>query len=139
MTRSSGRTTDCDAVVARTRLRQAQAFVSVAELVFNETDDEEPPLRGVAAALAVLAGIAASDAACCARLGKRYRGQDHARAVDLLGTVHPGGESLAKDLERLLSIKDNVHYGVLTISLTDAKAAVVRARRMVETVERSVP
>lgn len=134
MTRSSGKRTDCDAAAARTRLRQAQAFVSVAELVFNEPDDDEPPLRGVAAALAVLAGIAASDAACCARLGKRHRGQDHARAVDLLRTVQPDGAALAKDLERLLAIKDNVHYGSLTISLTDAKAAVARARRMVDTV-----
>ncbi|MDP2350296.1 MAG: hypothetical protein Q8M74_03965 [Chloroflexota bacterium] len=121
---------------AQTRLRQAQAFVSVAELVLKEPDDEEPPLRGVAAALAVLAGIAASDAACCARLGKRYRGQDHARSVDLLRTVRPDGEVLARDLERLQAIKDNVHYGALIISLADAKGAVSRARRMVDTVVR---
>lgn len=138
MTRPGGRTTACDPGAARTRLRQAQAFVSVADLVFNEPDDEEPPLRGVAAALAVLAGIAASDAACCARLGQRYRGQDHTRAVDLLRTVQPDGEVLAKDLERLLAIKDNVHYGGPSISLTDAKAALSRARRMVDTVTRDL-
>jgi hypothetical protein len=138
VTRSSGKKTDCDSAAARTRLRQAQAFVSVAELVFNEPDDEEPPLRGVAAALAVLAGIAASDAACCGRLGKQYRGPDHARAVELLRTVQPDGEVLAKDLERLLAIKDNVHYGALTVSYPDAKTAVARARRMVDTVVRSL-
>jgi hypothetical protein len=138
VTRPGGRTTACDPAAARTRLRQAQAFVSVADLVFNEPDDEEPPLRGVAASLAVLAGIAASDAACCARLGQRYLGQDHARAVGLLRTVQPDGEALAKDLERLLAIKDNVHYGGLSISLTDTKAALTRAHRMVETVARDL-
>jgi hypothetical protein len=44
----------------------------------------------------VLAGIAASDAACCARLGVRARGQAHAEAVELLGTVEPGGTDMAK-------------------------------------------
>jgi hypothetical protein len=138
VTRSSGRTAGCDSAAARIRLRQAQAFVSVAELVFHEPDDDEPPLRGVAAALAVLAGIAASDAVCCARLGKRYRGSDHARAVELLRVVQPDGEALAKDLERLLAIKDHVHYGALTVSHADANAAVARARRMVDTVMRSL-
>jgi hypothetical protein len=55
----------------------------------------------------------------------------------LLRTVQPDGEALAKDLERLLAIKGNVHYGVLTVSHADAKAAVARARRMVDTVTRS--
>lgn len=136
MTRSSGKTTKCDPSDARTRLRQAEAFVSVAELVLSGQDDEELLFNGVAAALAVLAGIAASDAACCARLGRRFRGQDHAGAVDLVRTVQPDGAALAKDLARLLAIKDNVHYGALVISLPDAKAAVTWARRMVDTVTR---
>lgn len=138
MTRPTGRTTACDAGAARTRLRQAEAFASVAELVFKEQDDEEPPLRGVAAALAVLAGIAASDAACCSTLGRRYSGPDHAQAIALLRTVKPDGETLARDLERLLAVKDNVHYGALIISASVAKAAVSRARRMVDTVTRSL-
>jgi hypothetical protein len=33
--------------------------------------------ENVAASLAVLAGIAASDASCCAALGRRPREQDH--------------------------------------------------------------
>lgn len=134
MTRPIGRTARCDPPTAVARLRQAQAFVSVAELTLDERDDEEFPLRGVAAALAVLAGIAAADAACCARLGIRHRGQAHAGAVELLRTVEPDGAALARDLERLLAIKDNVHYGTLVVSSPDARAAVARARRMVETV-----
>ncbi|HZN18923.1 MAG TPA: hypothetical protein VFB84_12225 [Micromonosporaceae bacterium] len=43
------------------------AFLEVAEMVGAEQDELATP--GVAAALAVLAGIAASDAVCCAALG----------------------------------------------------------------------
>lgn len=138
MTRPTGRTAVCGAVDAHARLRQAQAFVSVAELVLNEPVDEELPLRGVAAALAVLAGIAAADAACCARLGMRYRGGDHGRAMALLRTVRPDGDELARDLERLLAIKDNVQYGALIIALPEARGAANRARRMVDAVVRLV-
>jgi hypothetical protein len=56
-----------------------------ADLVLGDDSDLATP--SVAAALAVLAGIAASDAACCARLGRRPRGQDHATATTLLRTV----------------------------------------------------
>jgi len=93
------------------------------------------PLRGVVGALAVLAGIAASDAACCTRLGQRSRGQDHSQAVALVRTVRPEGEQLARDLERLLTIKDNAQYGTIAISLQQARAAAQQARRMVATVE----
>ena len=132
--RPGGRTAECAASEARARLRQAESFVHVADFSLGQsTTSEELPLRGVAAALAVLAGIAAADAVCCARLGKRSRAQDHIQAVELLRTVHPRGEDLARDLDRLLKIKDNVHYGAIVISARDAAAAVDRARRMIET------
>ncbi|MGH3369992.1 MAG: hypothetical protein ACRDPR_08310 [Nocardioidaceae bacterium] len=79
-----------------------------ADLVLSDATDTATP--GVAAALAVLAGIAASDAACCAKLRKRSRGQDHAEAVNLLRTVVPQGEAMAKDLGRLLAAKDESQY-----------------------------
>jgi hypothetical protein len=133
MSRPSGKTVDCDRAGARTRLRQAEAFVSVAELAL---DDQDEFFAGAAAAVAVLAGIAASDAACCARLGLRFRGPDHAGAVDLVKTVRPEGDNLARDLARLLSIKDSAHYGILAISGPDARSAVTRARRMTDSVAR---
>jgi hypothetical protein len=43
-----------------------------------------PASGSVSAALAVLAGIAASDATCCATQGERSGGQDHKRAVELI-------------------------------------------------------
>jgi hypothetical protein len=69
-------------------LRKAQSFVTGAELALGAGDDLLLDLPGVAAALAVLAGIAAADAACCAALGERSRGQAHQEArSDHVGRV----------------------------------------------------
>ena len=74
-TRSTSRTAACSPAQATTRLDHARAFLDVAELVGEQDDELATP--NVAASLAVLAGIAASDAVCCAVLGRRSRGQDH--------------------------------------------------------------
>ena len=60
------RTAGCTPADARSRLQQAEAFLETADLVLSDDTDTATP--GVAAALAVPAGIAASDAACCAKL-----------------------------------------------------------------------
>ena len=78
----------------------------------------------------MLAGIAASDAACCARLGVRARGQAHAEAVDLVGGVEPHGADMAKDLQRLLNRKDDSQYGVAFVSASDAARMVGWAKRL---------
>lgn len=116
---------------ARDRLSQARAFLEVAELVGTEQDELATP--SVAAALAVLAGIAAADAACCAALGRRSRGQDHRQAVSLLAQVTPHGPAMARDLDRLLAVKDDAHYGLLQVSGPRAVAALRQARRLVDT------
>jgi hypothetical protein len=72
--RTAGRTQPCSETDAPTRLGHARKFLDVAELVVGEGADME--YASAAAALAVLAGIAASDAACCRALGRRSRGQD---------------------------------------------------------------
>ena len=122
------RTEDCDRGQALVRLEQAEAFVAAAQLVLDggEADVATP---GVAAALAVLAGIAAADAACCATLKVRARGPDHREAVALLGRVHPHGKDMAKDLQRLLSRKDDAHYGLHMVGAGDATKMVGWARR----------
>lgn len=79
----------------------------------------------------MLAGIAASDAACCAVLGTRARGQDHREAVALLSGVAAVGAEMSRDLARLLDLKDNAHYGVFYLSETKARQAVKWAQRMV--------
>lgn len=115
-----------------------ESFLYVADLVLGEeaaADENEDAinLSGVAAALAlaVFAGIAAADAACCHSLGVHSRGQDHKQAVALLGTVVPGGSAMASDLDRLLDLKDNAHYGVLGGAHTEARSAVAQAKRIV--------
>jgi hypothetical protein len=86
----------------------------------------------VAAGLAVLAGIAASDAICGIRLGRIHRGEDHQGAQDMLRKATPDGDRLAAQLGRLLSLKDAAHYGVQVISSRNATDATKWASRLVE-------
>jgi len=67
--------------------------------VLGERDRDE--YLNVAAGLAVLAGIAGSDAICDARLGRIHRGDDHRAAQDLLQQATPDGKKLAAVLGRL--------------------------------------
>lgn len=115
---------------ARSRLEHARKFLDVAELVAGEAGDLE--YASAAAALAVLAGIAASDAACCAALGRRSRGQDHQQAADLVEQVAPGGARAAKSLRRLLNLKDEAHYGFFDIAGQDLQAALRQAKALVD-------
>lgn len=130
--RQLGRTQQCGRHEARTRLAHARAFADTADLVLDVDDDGSD---NVAASLAVLAGIAACDAACCAALGQRARGQDHREAVSLLSGIALVGGGMAKDLARLLDIKDNAQYGVLFVSATVAAQSVKWAHRLVTAAE----
>jgi hypothetical protein len=80
----------------------------------------------------VLAGIAAADAICCMRLGRRWRGQDHHGAVDLLRRVVPEGERLAKDLDSVLADKDVMQYGTALVSASRHVRLLRAARRLVQ-------
>lgn len=130
-----GRTSICTPADGQVRLEQARAFLEVAELVLEESDDGLATPQ-VAASLAVLCGIAASDAVCCRRLGERSRGQDHRQAVALVGTVSPDGPAMAKDLRRLLEIKDQSHYAATMVSAARAAQAVQWARRLYDVAAR---
>jgi hypothetical protein len=129
MTRASGRTQTCGATDARTRLAQARKFLEVAELV---ADEDIEASHSVAAALAVLAGIAASDAACCAALGRRPRSQNHHEAEPLVAQIEPGGSAAVSTLLRLLDLKDTAHYGLIPVSRQRLTAAVRQARSLVD-------
>ena len=127
----SPRTEGCGPIQARTRLEQAEKFHQVAELAATEGDDVAAS-RSVAAALAVLAGIAASDAACCAKLGQRSRGQSHHQAVDLLAQIVPDGAGAAKHLKHLLDLKDGAHYGVIHVSDKELTSALRHSRALID-------
>jgi hypothetical protein len=126
------RTQPCDAAQARKRLGDARAFLELAELV-----DDDAPSESIraSAANAVLAGIAAADAACCQALGERSRGDDHRDAVELVAQVRPGGSEAAKALGRLLGVKNNAEYGLAPVSRSTRSLAVRQARKLVATAE----
>lgn len=124
------RTATCTRAEARVRLRAARAYVETAELVIDESARTE--FANVAAGLAVLGGIAASDAVCCVRLGKRHRGEDHRGAAVLLEAAVPDGRKLAATFIRLLDVKDAAHYGPKLVEQRAATQAIRWARRLVE-------
>src|SRR5215475_6506606 len=107
------RTASCSVADAQSRLRTARAYLEVAGLVLDERERNE--YLNVAAGLAVLAGIAASDAICCARLRSVHRGKNHRDAADLLRQATPDGPELARTLLRLLDLKDEAHYGLMIV------------------------
>jgi hypothetical protein len=111
------------------RLVTARAYLEVASTVLAEQARDE--FLNVAAGLAVLAGIAASDAICCARLRGRHRGDDHRKAADLLKTAVPDGAKLAASFARLLDVKDEAHDGVIVESPRKARDAVRWATTLV--------
>jgi hypothetical protein len=125
----SSRTAACGRQDARARAKEAAAYLEVAALALGERSRDE--FLNVAAGDAVLAGIAASDAICCVRLGYRHRGDDHRGAADLLETAVPDGARLATTLARLLDLKDEAHYGVMVVSTGKARNAVRWATTLV--------
>ncbi len=91
----------------------------------------------VAAALAVLAGIAATDAICGLELGTWSRGPDHAQAVDLLREVAALHDpTLPSKLKRLLEDKNAAHYSPSLVTREKARAMIRQARALLEEAER---
>jgi hypothetical protein len=130
VTKRTGRTQPCDRAQARTRLENAQKSLEVAELAAAE--QEVPASRSVAAALAVLSGIASADAACCAALGRRSRGEDHREAAALLRQIVPGGDQAATSLIELLNLKDTAQYGLIPITRRELTVALRRTKSLLE-------
>lgn len=120
------KTKPCSRTDARARLAQAREFLDVAEL-YRASDPEFK--RAVGASNAVLAGIAAADAACCWTLGVR-NSDAHDEAATLLKRVSesaPAGNALA----RLLSITSKVQY-VGKTSTQDLRTALRQASIVVD-------
>jgi len=112
---------------------RAREFLEVAELVVDEKDaDASFVYSSSAASLAVLAGIAASDAACCRALQERSRSENHRDAEQLLVQIVPGGRKAAGDLRELLNLKDKAQYGFLRMSVPEVRKVMRRADRLIE-------
>jgi hypothetical protein len=134
MARSGGRTQECGANEARQRLRHARLYLDVAELA-GGADDPDLEYGPVAGSIAILAGIAAADAACCAALGRRSRSDDHQDAARLLAQIEPDGKEAAQAMRRLISLKDSAHYGFLSLG-SGEKGAMRQAAGLAEFAER---
>jgi hypothetical protein len=134
MAPARNRTQSCGEVEAHRRLVHARSFLDVAELV---ADEHDPCLEyaSVSASVAVLAGIAASDAACCMALGSRSRSNDHHDAETLLHEITPGGKRATSQLRQLLSLKDTAHYGFISVTGAELKRSLRQARHLVEFAE----
>jgi hypothetical protein len=134
MNRKIDRLQTCTRADAVSRLRQAELYLEVANLIMGEK-----PVEGtVATGNAVLGAIAAADAICCASAGARYRGGDHRRAAEHLEQV-TGEAELARVLRQVIDLKDAGHYGLADVSLTRAKAAIRGAARVVAVAQERVP
>jgi len=127
--RAQNRTTPCSRQQAGQRLRQAEAFLRWAEAALADKGDEVN--LDVAASLAVLAGIAASDALCGKVLGHYSRGQRHDDAANLIQSIQPGGAHLASKFRQLVAYKDDAQYAPKTMGASSAKAAVRQAADLV--------
>lgn len=123
------RTSTCTKADARSRLKQAEAHVLVAQICLDDEGDVATP--GVAAALAVLAVIAAADAACCHRLGLRSRAQDHSQAETLISTIEPHGKAMARKFRAVATAKDDSHYSLTLVSSAKASSMITKAQDLV--------
>lgn len=131
MAQRRGRTQPCGKTQARQRLAHARSFLEVAELA-ADVNDPNLEYGSVATSIAILAGIAASDAACCHEFGRRSRSDDHHDAEALLGEITPGGKRAASQLRQLIDIKDTAHYGLISVTAPQLKRSLRQARHLVE-------
>lgn len=127
-----GRIAKCGPAESKKRLNDAYAHLELAE---TAAGDKRSATRNASVSAAVLAGIAASDAACCAVLGEVSRGENHRDAAELLGRIADGGRKAAKDLERLIAMKTKSQYGFDDVAPSDPVAAIRRAKSLVEFAE----
>lgn len=110
---------------AETRLIDARTFLEQADISLQLVDG--PRRHAVVASSAVLAGIAASDAACALVLG--LTSAAHGQSAKLLARVSGSTKAVA-DLSRLISIKTAVQYAGESMTERQATDAIARARRL---------
>ncbi len=129
--KKANRTRSCNRNDAFQFLARAQGHLEAIDLLQEDLPDS-------AANLAISVAINASDAVCCARLGRHNQGADHRAAVELLRSVAPAGEQMAKDLGRILAKKYDTEYRQTALSVTDARKVVEWSRRLVASAREAV-
>lgn len=126
----SPRTRPCDRTTTRGRLAKAEQFFEQAELI-RELADSDTDVGDAFVSLYVLAGIAAADAICCRALGLHAIGESHQEAVQLLRSVHPGGDDLARSLSTLLGVKSRAGYAAAPVTAEMRRRANRHAAKLV--------
>ena len=116
-----------DRTYAETRLSDAQAYLQQADISLELIDG--PRRNATVVSSAVLAGIAASDAACALAFGMVSAGA-HDQAVRLLAGVS-GSTRAVGDLSKLIAIKTAAQYTGKLIAERQATDAITRARRLI--------
>lgn len=120
-------TRDVDKAYGRARLKAAHAFLEQAEVTqMSATDDYQ---RAAATSSAILAAIAAADAACALRLGQAWKGE-HAQAHTFLRTIK-GAEKAATALQRVVSRKTEIQYMAEAVSDAKLTAAIRQAETVI--------
>lgn len=121
--RSSGTVPGDTSILARRRDLALEHWDAAEDLALNENGSSS------ILSLYILAGVAASDAICCAKLGEYSKSPNHADAVAVLRRADP---RLTTSLQRLLSHKTEANYGVERLSTTRVAEARAAASRLVE-------
>lgn len=116
MAAKKGTISTCGPVQAKNRLDVAKQYQELSHL---KAEEKAGAARNAAVGNAVLAGIAASDAICCYRLGERSSSSSHSDAVALLAKVD---QNLAKHLSILIGDKTTSHYGDTFIGAESLKS-----------------
>ena len=121
------KTRAADRTHAETRLNDARAYLQQADISHRMVDG--PRRNATVVSSAVLAGIAASDAACAFALGVVSAGA-HEQAVKLLSRVS-GSDRAVGELSKLEAIKTAAQYAGKSMAERQATDAIARARRLV--------
>jgi uncharacterized protein (UPF0332 family) len=114
---------------ALAHLHKAHEFLDAAETA------AESVWPNTAASNAVTAGINAKDALCFGLSGRSVAAEDHRASVTELAALGASGKKAATAFDRLLGMKDRAQYDRRDVSDTDAKAALRRARTMLDEAE----
>ena len=125
MTPKKHRTSSGGMTEARRRFRLAEQYLALASMLENDSSDGA---TNACIGNCALAGIAAADAICYARLGERYAGPDHDQAADLLDRV---SKDLGRTLRSLSGLKTKSQYGEEWLTDSTRKAALRQARALV--------
>jgi hypothetical protein len=121
------RTKRCTVIEARGHLRKAAEFLEAAKRL---SEDERDGLPDAVVSMCVHAGIAASDALCCALLGEHSSGP-HNDAASLLRTIATGGDGLSRLLSELLFSKSRAQYSHLPVPPDTVVHALANAESLV--------